>query len=66
ERLRQAIADLRFPLEDGGMLSVTMSLGVAMLEDRDDASGHALQVVDRALYAAKAGGRDQVTIATEV
>ncbi|UWQ19257.1 diguanylate cyclase [Jannaschia sp. M317] len=64
ERLRKAIEALNFRLDDGSTLSVTMSLGVAMLEDRDDASTHALAIVDRALYAAKDAGRNQVQTAS--
>ncbi|MGB3555644.1 MAG: diguanylate cyclase [Jannaschia sp.] len=65
ERLRQAIESLEVPLDDGKRLSVTLSLGIAMLEDRDDASSHALAVVDRALYAAKDAGRNRVRVAAE-
>ncbi|MEM7490425.1 MAG: diguanylate cyclase, partial [Pseudomonadota bacterium] len=66
ERLRMAIQSLRVPLEDGQELSVTLSLGVAMLEDRPDAGARALASVDRALYAAKDGGRNRMTLADEV
>ncbi|MEM8850296.1 MAG: diguanylate cyclase [Pseudomonadota bacterium] len=63
ERLRTAIAALRIPLDGGGELGVTMSLGVTMLEDRPDAAPHALASVDRALYAAKDGGRNRLNLA---
>ncbi|MEM8824686.1 MAG: diguanylate cyclase [Pseudomonadota bacterium] len=65
ERLREAIAALRVPLDGGAELGVTLSLGVAMLEDRPDAAPHALACVDRALYAAKDGGRNRLTLATD-
>ncbi|GIT90681.1 diguanylate cyclase response regulator [Jannaschia pagri] len=63
ERLRGAVEALDVRLEDGGPLTVTMSLGVAMLSDREDAPAHALAVVDRALYAAKDAGRNRVELA---
>ncbi|MGB3407822.1 MAG: diguanylate cyclase [Jannaschia sp.] len=62
ERLRRAVETLEVRLDDGSRLSITMSLGVAMLEDRDDAPTHALAVVDRALYAAKGAGRNRVEL----
>ena len=65
ERLCRAVAALEVKLDDGSLLKVTMSLGVAMLEDRDDASSHALAVVDRALYAAKDAGRNRVELAKQ-
>ncbi|PWJ21239.1 diguanylate cyclase [Jannaschia seohaensis] len=63
ERLRGAIEAMDLRLEDGTPLLVTMSLGVAMLEDRDDAADHVLTIADRALYAAKGAGRNQVALA---
>ncbi|WP_298430628.1 diguanylate cyclase [uncultured Jannaschia sp.] len=65
ERLRAAIADIRVTLPEGGTLGVTMSLGVAMLTDRDDAGTDALTRVDRALYAAKHDGRNRVRVAAD-
>ncbi len=63
ERLRAAVEALEIPLSGGGTLRVTLSLGVAMLEDRDDAGPHALTRVDRALYSAKDDGRNRVRLA---
>jgi two-component system cell cycle response regulator len=63
ERLRLAIESLRIPLPDGGALSVTLSLGVAMLDDHADAPGRAVERADRALYAAKAEGRNRTQLA---
>ncbi len=65
ERLRTQVAALRIPTPCGQTLSVTLSLGIAMLEDREDAAPHALNVVDRALYAAKDAGRNRVALAEE-
>ncbi|MEM9795266.1 MAG: diguanylate cyclase [Pseudomonadota bacterium] len=63
ERLRGAIEALEIAITGGRTLSVTLSLGVAMLEDREDAGSHALTLVDQALYAAKNGGRNRVDCA---
>ncbi len=64
ERLRAAVEALRVPLPGSDTpLTVTLSLGVAMLEDRDDAAVDALHRVDRALYCAKDDGRNRVRLA---
>ena len=64
ERLRVAVEALRVPLPGSDApLTVTLSLGVAMLEDREDAAAHALSRVDRALYVAKGDGRNRVRLA---
>ena len=63
ERLRAAVEALQVPLTGGATLGVTLSLGIAMLEDRDDAGAHALDRVDRALYSAKDEGRNRVRMA---
>jgi diguanylate cyclase (GGDEF)-like protein len=59
ERLRQVIA--QHPVEVGGnQLSVTVSLGVAERAAAIGDPGQLLKLADRALYAAKAGGRNRV------
>lgn len=70
ERVRTAIADLSVeaPASDGTKITVrvTVSLGVAMLEDcppkttTGSAAEHLLAIADRRLYAAKDGGRNRV------
>ena len=60
ERLRRAIESVRVPLPNGAVVSVTTSLGTAVLGDGTDAPSLALAIADRALYAAKAGGRNRV------
>jgi diguanylate cyclase (GGDEF)-like protein len=55
ERLRAAIA--RLPLEE---LTVTASLGVAVMPDDATTGSDLLRWADRALYAAKRAGRDRV------
>jgi two-component system cell cycle response regulator len=63
ERLRRAIAAEPFPLPGGdGALGLTVSVGVALAATPADASVEALVgIADRALYCAKADGRNQVT-----
>lgn len=60
DRLRIAIGAASL-ITPRGTMRVTISGGVALLDDRG--LDHALQVADRALYEAKAGGRDQLALA---
>jgi two-component system cell cycle response regulator len=62
ERLRAAVAAAEIALEDGTRVAVTVSLGVGTIDARADASSRALAVADRALYAAKAAGRNRVVL----
>ena len=64
ERLRSAVETMQVPLPGGAPLSVTLSLGVAMLENRENAGSEVLCRADRALYSAKDGGRNRVQLAT--
>jgi diguanylate cyclase (GGDEF)-like protein len=65
-RIRASVADQPFVTADGQLLSVSVSIGVATLDDfeRDHAiEGVAQQLVaqaDQALYEAKEGGRNRV------
>jgi diguanylate cyclase (GGDEF)-like protein len=65
-RIRASVADRPVDLPDGGVLSVSVSIGVATLDDfeRDHAiEGVAQQLVahaDSALYEAKEAGRNRV------
>jgi diguanylate cyclase (GGDEF)-like protein len=62
ERVRQGIEKGQL-IFDGARLSVTVSIGVAVWP-RDGASGPELvAAADRALYAAKQGGRNRVMVA---
>lgn len=64
ERLCQAVADIVVPLPDGGpSVRVTVSVGLSMGKPGMGAQ-EALSRADNALLAAKACGRNQVTIAT--
>lgn len=62
ERLRQGIADLRFPTRDHA-LRVTATLGLSTLAV-DDMVDVAIQRADAALYKGKHEGRNQVVVKT--
>ena len=65
ERVREAIEASRIVFE-GARLQVTVSLGVAVWPDdaRDDEG--LIAAADRALYAAKQGGRNRVVTASSL
>ena len=60
ERLRLAFAAALTPLEHGGSVRFTVSIGVAHLTAADDDLGDLLKRADAALYAAKNLGRNRV------
>jgi diguanylate cyclase (GGDEF)-like protein len=60
ERVRRAIADRGFDIGGGQTLTATASLGVAVTTGGDPAA--LVHDADTALYAAKAGGRNQVRV----
>jgi diguanylate cyclase (GGDEF)-like protein len=65
ERIRQRVADYRFdPVLIPPELRTTISIGVAVLRTEDDAQG-LIARADRALYAAKADGKNCVKLAAE-
>jgi len=59
ERLRGDIARLRTPTA-AGFVSFTISIGVTQVRDDETELAPALNRADKALYAAKSAGRDQV------
>jgi diguanylate cyclase (GGDEF)-like protein/PAS domain S-box-containing protein len=62
ERLRRAVAAMVVPLASGD-LRVTISVGVAVRQEDEASFDHLLGRADRALYRAKAMGRDRVEVA---
>jgi len=63
ERIRQKIEAARPPVEGSTPLSVTVSCGCATLPpNRFSTSAELLAAADRALYAAKRGGRNRVEV----
>ncbi len=61
ERLRESIAERTFELGNNrGLITVTASIGVASLEAGDVNASSLIERADKALYAAKAAGRNKV------
>jgi diguanylate cyclase (GGDEF)-like protein len=63
ERLRAAVEQLRIPHPAGG--SLTVSAGVAGLDDRLAGPEELFELADQALYRAKEGGRNRVEVHRE-
>ncbi len=63
ERLRLAIAAAEVPLEDGGCVRFTASIGVATAEPGDGNIEAVFKRADHALYEAKNNGRNRVAAA---
>jgi len=64
ERLRQQVSAIRIPTSQG-TVQFTVSIGVAGFDDSMDSAEALLLAADRALYAAKAAGRDRVVLAPQ-
>jgi diguanylate cyclase (GGDEF)-like protein len=62
ERLRQAVAQSPFMAGDL-VLPLTVSIGLAVLQEADANFDSMLRRADEALYAAKAAGRNRVELA---
>ena len=62
DRLRQRIADTPMCLGDGLHLTVTVSIGIAVMGGRQPGGDAALVRADQALYTAKRGGRNRVVL----
>ncbi|WP_109151487.1 diguanylate cyclase [Azospirillum sp. TSO5] len=66
ERLRQRLALAEVPIVPGdhrhGCLRMTVSIGVALCGDEDSSIERALGRADRALYEAKAAGRNRIVV----
>jgi diguanylate cyclase (GGDEF)-like protein len=59
ERVRAALSVMPFPLQTGQVVTITASLGTALLQPGDDAKS-LVGRADRALYQAKALGKNRV------
>ena len=60
ERIRSAIEAHRFDIGQGQSISVTVSIGVASLPAQETSVEKLVAAADKALYAAKEGGRNRV------
>ena len=65
ERCRSAIEDLVIQNEDGRTIRITASFGIALATDKLKPQ-QLLDQADKALYAAKAGGRNQIKCYLEI
>lgn len=65
ERLRVSIAELIVPLQDGSTVSVTTSIGGAMISGSPDVTSDRalIEAADEQLYAAKQSGRNRTCLA---
>lgn len=61
ERVRQAIQRTSVPI-DNGKVVFTVSLGISQLRNRDDTLDSLMRRADKALYRAKALGRNRVEV----
>jgi diguanylate cyclase (GGDEF)-like protein len=59
ERIRAGIAAITLPLEDGGALRVTASLGVAAIPESAERARELIARADAALYEAKRTGKNK-------
>ncbi|MVF12716.1 diguanylate cyclase [Ketobacter sp. MCCC 1A13808] len=62
ERIRSSVANHRV-LHEGQQLTVTISIGVSMLQDDIPGKDELIRRADAALYRSKKHGRNQVTVA---
>ena len=60
ERIRKETASSRLETDDGGVFSVTISLGVAVFPRDATTVQGLIKAADQAVYAAKRGGKNQV------
>lgn len=63
ERLRMAVAATDIHLEEGAVVHLTVSTGIATANDGDTTVDALLERADKALYEAKRSGRDRVCVA---
>jgi diguanylate cyclase (GGDEF)-like protein len=61
ERMRSSFSDEPMFI-GGGDITITVSVGVAVLDARDQQYSHLLRRADRAMYAAKTAGRNKVML----
>ena len=59
ERIRKAVEEMRITLKSGEILNLTVSIGIAEYQDSDTVSS-LIERADKALYRAKALGRNRV------
>ncbi len=60
ERVRCQVAEHPIPLNDGKVLRLTISIGIAFFPEHGQSRHDLLEAADSAMYAAKNNGRNQV------
>ncbi|RMD88915.1 MAG: PleD family two-component system response regulator [Alphaproteobacteria bacterium] len=65
ERLRQTIEAPPFSVSEGRVIPVTVSIGLAALDDAIASGGQLVEKADMALYDAKNAGRNRVALAAD-
>ncbi len=60
EKIRQAVATMEVPCEDGNVVQITVSIGGVSFPEGTRGARNLLDLADRALYHAKRAGRDRV------
>ena len=66
ERLRERIASRPFLVDETGGLQLTASFGVATYPEHADSLEELVKRADEAMYRAKRGGKNDITIATNI
>jgi len=64
ERLRQLVESIPLQLDGDRSVSLTMSVGVAVYPDHGEDAPQLIAAADRAMYRAKAAGRNRVVMAS--
>lgn len=64
ERLRQLVASTPLQLDDDRSVSLTMSVGLAIFPDHGKNAPKLIAAADKAMYQAKAAGRNRVVMAS--
>jgi diguanylate cyclase len=60
ENIRKSVENTEFSLSGGGVIKVTVSVGVASYKDTTENPGMLIEDADKALYVAKKTGRNKV------
>lgn len=65
DRLRSHFETKAFDIKKAGSISCTVSIGVAHARSEDDTIDQMMERADQALYRAKTGGRNRVSLSTD-
>lgn len=65
ENLRQAVSGARIDLDGGRSVTITISIGIASLDDDHTTVSDILSRADKALYSAKGSGRNRAVLDTD-